>query len=532
MTDVRGEEAPGGGARPDEETLSAGVPGVMFPERAFSDAPGVRRLTRAEYRRVVADLTGVDASGLDVPAEFVAEHHSQIAGAQRVGNADTERFVTLGQRVAEERVGVLLAEQGCEVEDGACVRAWAEGMLELAWRGPVAQEDAEVFLALLEDERAGATGLERAQTFLAAALSTPRFLYRTEIGDGGGSADVALTPYEVAARLSFLVWQSTPDRALLEAAARGEMSTSEGRLGQLARMLEDPRAVHGTRAFVADWMGVFGDAIATKDASVLEGTDPELAREARASFDATVDDVLDLGGQARYVDVLDTRRFQVTAQIGALVGAEGPTQGLGPVDLGAERAGLLTHPLVLAAHTKESGASPFPIGAFVYGNVLCETIPVIEEIPEDTSGVDETGLTLRQKLEARTAAPECAACHTRIGPTGFAFLPFDPIGRWYAEDAQGRPYDTTGEIPVFGDTIAFADVTELTSQLAAHPAAARCVADRLFRWTYGRFEGPGDEEELGALRVLASDEEVAARELLEAIVASEAFTAARHGGDR
>ena len=501
-----------------------------FEARMFSTSPGLRRLTREEYRRTVTDLTGANGQALTIPAEFIASHHSQIAGAQKLGNTDVERFVALAEQIASARAPALLEQAGCETSDAPCVRQWAEGFLKLAWRGSPA--DRARYTALLEDERAGASELERVETFLIAALSSPHFLYRTELGETAPdpSGAVALTDSEVATRLSYLVWQSAPDIALLEAAERGELKTPEGRSKQLERMLQDERAAHGMRAFISDWMGVFGDAIGAKDASVLEGTDEALADEARASFEATIDALL-FHAPGSYLEVLSTDQVFVTPQLETIldvVASGEPERGLRSAKFGPERVGVLTHPHVLAAHTKESGASPFPIGAFIYESILCDTIPVLENIPEEVEGVDERDLTLRQRLEARTAGPTCAGCHVKIGPSGFAFLPFDPIGRYSATDALDRPYDTAGSVPVGEDTIIFEHVGELSKAISAHPAAARCVADRLFRWTYGRFEGPGDEAALNALRELSVEEQGASRALLEALVASEGFTRARH----
>lgn len=513
-------------AKPGEEVASSG--------RTFSTSPGIRRLTQVEYKRSVESLTGASTADLSVPEEFINAHHSQIAGAQKVGYTDVERFALIAEGIALERTDALLNEAGCGEDDAACTREWARSFLDLAWRAAVAPQSSARHMSLLDEARAGDTVRARAQTFVAAALCSPYFLYRTEIGASPvpSTQQVELTPAEIATRMSYLVWQSTPDRPLLDAAARGELASPEGRLAALERLMQDPRAKDGVRAFVADWMGVFGPNLGSKDADVLQGTNAQLAQEAARSFERSVDDIL-IDAKGGYLELLSTDRVFVTPQLAQIMGVphDGAQEdGLAQATLPAHRLGLLTHPLVLGAHTKESGASPFPIGAFIYENILCETIPVFENIPDEVAGVDERELTLRQRLEARTEGQPCAACHVKIGPSGFSFLPFDPVGRYSGEDALGRPWDTTGEVPVGqgGELLAFGDQAELARGLAAHPQAAQCVADRLFRWTHGRYEGPGDAQAIAELRELSVAQQSASGALLRALVSSDSFTQARH----
>ena len=521
------------GQRALEPSDDDDAPPATSNDRAFSTSPGIRRLTQIEYKKSVEFLTGVDAGPLNVPREFIQSHHSQIAGAQKVGYADVERFALVAQEIAQARTDALLDAAGCGPDDASCTKQWAEAFLTLAWRGADAPGSRARYLGLLELERAGDSVRQRAQTFVAAALCSPYFLYRTEIGasEGASGEVVELTGAEIATRMSYLVWQSTPDRELLEQAQQGALGTPSGRLEALERMMRDPRAVDGARAFVADWMGVFGPSLNTKDAEVLQGTDRSLPEEAQRSFEMSVDQLI-TQQQGGYLELLATDEVFVTPQIATIMGVayDGSQGEFQQAKLPEHRLGLLTHPVVLAAHTKESGASPFPIGAFIYENILCETIPVFENIPDEAEGVDEQALTLRQRLEARTQGQPCAACHVKIGPSGFSFLPFDPIGRYSATDALDRPYDTTGEVPVGAgeSTIAFGDQTDLARSLAAHPKAAQCVADRLFRWTHGRYEGSSDAGELGALRELSVSSMSDSGELLRALVSSASFTQARH----
>jgi hypothetical protein len=196
----------------------------------------------------------------------------------------------------------------------------------------------------------------------------------------------------------------------------------------------------------------------------------------------------------------------------------------------AERVGILMHPFVLAAHTKESGASPFTMGKFVYENVLCNTIgapAVVPQIPEDAPGA--TGQTYRQRLEAATSGSPCAACHVKIGPAGFAFLSFDPVGRYSATDKLGRLWDTSGTVPIGDQQVSFKNAAQLAKALANQNKTAECVARRMFRWAFGHFETEADESFASALETSAIDSKTSVRALLQSIVRSEEFTYVRVG---
>ena len=492
-------------------------------------SPGVRRLTRRQYVSTVKALLGVDLLLAKVPAEVVRKGHGQIASEQGVTYDVVDAFYELGLQAAQ----AAAASVSCAVDDKACTAQWADGFLRRAFRGPLDADTHALYAALLDAPEAGATARERLVTLIATALSSPNFLYRQEIGTGPLPADSAarvLSDYEVATRLSYLVWGREPDDELLSAAGAGRLLDSAERLRQLERLLAAPEASEGLRGFVRDWMGLYSGGIDKKDPEVLSGTLPELATSADQSFDLTVDDVLRKGARS-FTALLTVDSYYVDPSVGTVLGITNPPKTMAPVQLDPQkRLGILMHPVVVAAHTKESGASPFPIGKFIYENVLCNEIgpPAVNaKAPPDT--IDPMGKTLRQRLEEMTAAPLCQSCHTKIGPSGFAFLTFDPIGRHSPADKLGRPWDTSGSIPVDADTVAFKNAPELSRALARQAGVAHCVARRLFRWAYGRFEASGDATYVASLERAAVDQSASVHDLLAAIVGSQEFTLVRTG---
>lgn len=491
----------------------------------FVSSPQVRRLTVSEYRATVEDLFGVPLpTTLAVPREQTVKGHGTIAGAQQVGYADVNALLGAAEQVAEVAAPVLERELGpCAAT--ACRTQWLGGFLERAFRGPVDPATVERYLAVLESPEAGENPRERLQGLVVAVLSSPQFLYRKEVGVEGRGLRRTLSDDELAARLSYLLWQSGPDATLTAAARFGRLQDPQARRDQLERMMADPRFHRGVRALVRDWLDVTDNRIPLKSATTLQGTPDTLPALAEASLDQLIDDVAAApGGQLS--SLLTTRTAFVNATLAPLFGLTATGPSLQRVTLTGPRAGILMQPLVLSAHTKEAGVSPFPIGKFLLENVSCEevgnppaTFPTVDEPPG-------SGQTLRQTLEARTNSEPCVSCHVRIGPPGFAFLPFDPLGRYRATDGAGRPFDTSGSFRFerSGETVAFTDAAELSGKLASSSDVHRCVARRAFRFAYGRFESRVDAEAVLALEANATERSTELGALLEQLVTSDAFT--------
>jgi len=257
---------------------------------------------------------------------------------------------------------------------------------------------------------------------------------------------------------------------------------------------------------------------------VLDGTTSALASSVADSLARTTSDAL---GTGSFTALLRTPTWWVDAEVANLLGAT-VGDGTEAIELESQRAGMLMHPAVLAAHTKESGASPFTIGDFLAENVLCQPLGSPPELPSFDE-TDDPDATLRERLEALTAGPECQFCHQVIGPPGFAFLGFDPIGRYSASDGLGRPFDTSGEVPVGDDVITFDSAADLSIQLAEHPQTARCLARRLFRWTYGYFESDAVQEQVLDLEVSTVDSRTQVGMVLDALVTEDAFAQVLQG---
>ncbi|MEM9194091.1 MAG: DUF1592 domain-containing protein [Myxococcota bacterium] len=505
----------------EENEIPIGADGL--PELRTSN--GLRPLTRREYAHTVADLLGTSVDVDRAPLQTVVEGHGNISLRQEIVRSELETYYELALSAAEGAVGSL----ACEPVTDACAREFAEPLLRRAFREMPDGETAASYLGILDQSEAGETPSDRLVTLVTAVLTSSYFLFRREIGEGDVDRQGRrnLAGYEIASRLSFLVGERGPDDALLAAAEAGELTDPEARAQQLHRLLDSPEARIGMRGFVADWMGLIdpGSTIAQKNPEVLDGLANNVAARAGESLDRTVDHVL-FDSPGSFLGLLRTDQYFVDESIAPVLGLDGAGDfALASLDP-AERAGILMHPTVLAAHTTEGGASPFPVGKFVYENVLCGVLGPIPMVPEvDEAAIGE--VTLREYLEQVTSPEACATCHQFISPPGFAFLAYDPVGRFAPTDGEGRTIDTTGYLEVGDTPITFDNAADLSRQLADHPDAARCVAKRLFRWTYGHFEAERDAPYIASLGESAVAQEGAVEALMMELVRSNEFAQVR-----
>lgn len=519
------------GARPSPpsppDTGNAGELGDDgLPNLRSSD--GLRPLSRQEYVLTVASLLGVKPQADRVPLETLAAGHSKISLSQAIVRSKVESYYALGDQAALSAVAAL----DCKPVTAACATTFAQALLDRVFREVPDDDTRAHYMGILDNVNAGDTPGERLQTFIAAALSSPLFLYRKEIGhqatpDAKGQR--SLTQFEIAERLAYLLWEAPPDEALYEAAEAGKLQQADARVLHLQRMLKSEQTRTGLRGFVNDWMGLVDpeSRISAKNPEVLKNTPGDLEARAQASFAATVDNLLK-DGEGGFVNLMNANAYVADATLANFLntGSDGATSDGDAPSLRAldpeKRQGILLHPTVLAAHTGEGGASPFLLGKFIYENLLCGVLGEIPIFP----AVDESALqgkTLRQVLEDMTAPAACQTCHAKIGPPGFAFLSYDVLGRHSPTDGRGVAYDTRGVLSVAGQSIEFANAPQLSAALATHPQTARCVAKRLFRWTFGRFEAASDSELLNTLTAQSIKEATKVESLLTALVRSDAF---------
>ena len=216
------EDTGDGGSESETDDDADGEP--SRPDPAIGEhhtAIGLRRLSKLEYGSTVRDLLGVEEAETGLPDDQKVGSLSNNAHAKQLGLAELEAFSRAAEDASAAAVPSLELGDGCTPDqaDGACVTAWLPAFLRRAFRRAVSDAEvgryADLFAARVA---AGDPPAEALRLVLEAVLMSPHFLYRPELGTAGAGQAGALTSYEIASRLSYLVWGTMPDDALLDAA--------------------------------------------------------------------------------------------------------------------------------------------------------------------------------------------------------------------------------------------------------------------------------------------------------------------------
>lgn len=307
------------------------------------------------------------------------------------------------------------------------------------------------FYRLLRDDD-GLSHEEAIQDTIVSILMSPHFCYRVDlIGKGDGQRP--LTDDELASRLSYFLWSSSPDAELLAAAASGQLSQQKHLVAQVRRMLDDDR-VHGLAAeFAGNWLDFrrFEEHNAVDRERFPQFTD-ELRQ---AMFEEPIQFFVDVVRNDRSVlEFLDADHTFVNADLARHYGVS--DSGLSKtewrrVDRASDfgRGGLLPMSVFLTKNAPGLRTSPVKRGYWVVRRLLGERIPPpppnVPELPDDESKLGE--LTLREALAKHREHASCAGCHERIDSIGLAFEGFGPVGERRDKDLGGRPVDANAVFP-------------------------------------------------------------------------------------
>lgn len=495
-------------------------------------APVLRRLTYSQYVHTIDDLFG---AGLVLPTEL--EPDSRVAGLYAVGASVTsfsslgvERYETAAYNIADqvladaERRAALVTCTPTGAVDAACTTEVLSAFGRRAWRRPLTEAELTALTDIAVAAETTLDDFDAGLSFgLAALLQSPYFLFRPELGeaDPAGGGTLRYTSQEMAARLSYFLWDGPPDTALLDAAAAGDLVTDEGLHEQVTRMLDDDKARRGMRAFFSDMLELDELDDLTKDPLVFvymsEGLGASAREQTLADAETLVfDDDVDFRG---FLTATDTHLDRTLA---ALYDVPAPERdGFGGTTLpeSGGRRGFLGQASFLALQSHATSTSVTRRGQFIREVLLCQTLPsppagLNTAIPEAT---DELR-TMRERVGQHLEDPSCAGCHLAMDPIGLGLENFDGVGRWRTEE-NGASIDPSGDL----DGVAFADAWELGTVVSEHTAFAPCVNDTIYRFATGHEVGDAEEDLVGWHADGFHEEGYRVRALLEDIVMGPGF---------
>jgi hypothetical protein len=490
----------------DSAESSGGGSGELAPPSCTTRGPRmIRRLTNEQIHNTLRRAFADDAvPGGNVVTDPVVNGFRVDATQAVVRDLDAQLIMTYAETVADWAVTTKLGQlSSCQAMDAACVRTFVDALGARMFREPVAPAIAETYAKLFTAEASFADG---ARATIAAMIQSPLFLYRRELGTKQPDGSYALTPYEIASSLSYMLTSGPPDDDLLAAAAQGRLATRADLDREVARLLAEPASATTFGQFARDWLEV-GDL--PRRAKV----DPtnQLTDEIRAQMlDETASLFVHvLRAKAPLGELFTSSSTFAGDALARYYGLPGTTRATGILGLGS----------VLARHALADTSSPVQRGVLVRKRLLCEELAPPPPNVEANLAAPTTAMTTRQRYEAHSQATACKSCHTRIDPVGFAFERFDAFGRRRDQDG-GLPVDTHGELSGMSDgTIALDGLDSLSAYLARSTQVRECVTRYLSYFALG-LDGCSESE----LRAEIASGDGSLQSIVAAIVHSSHFT--------
>ncbi|MCH9681584.1 MAG: DUF1588 domain-containing protein [Deltaproteobacteria bacterium] len=457
--------------------------------------PKAGRLTDVQYRHTVLDVLGVALTDEDLealPADIpTGRDYSTTLEPQFFNSNYVLAYAELARIASAQLDPDALVSQygGCAQLDPSCREDLVSGLGQRLFRRPLTDQESTRYLdlavAIAQADQTDETHVVRG--IVQAMMQAPQFLYRIERETDGTAGELrTIDGYELATRLSYFLWQSAPDAALLEFAAgpAGDGVFDEDAVApQIERMIADGKFVRARTLFWGDYTMAVRSTFGTSDTALSDAL--------RSSLLATLDRISGSQGQPQPLsELFDARQLVMTPAVAELAGATPIGDGLQVYDVAdtVERLGVVTHPAFLASIGTTSFVGR---GLFLSERLLCQHVaeppPEVEDEIESTAQAT-SDMTPREASEFRFGLEAvCRGCHTQFEPVAYAFERYDMLGRHSATDDQGRPLYSDGLLPAFGDRpeISFHDARQLLASLAGVDAVYGCLVENMTQFGTG-----------------------------------------------
>lgn len=479
----------------------------------------IRRLTKTEYGNTLHDLLGVNP-------DIVASLPDEVSGEGYLNSLSPlqlEQYLAISEKVLNQVVALegepptaiqleLFGEPPTSETDAkANARKLAKSLARSAYRRPPSAAEVDVLLKVFELGRQNDLSYQAScRLMLKAILVSPQFLFITparEVETEKGI--VPLDDYQLASRLSYLLWATLPDAELLTLADQGKLHELPVLKDQVTRMLMDPRSRALFDGFGAQWLKLGNLHTRTFDPEkfpqMTAAMRSAMYDEARLFFESIVRENRSVS------DFIDSDYTFLNGNLASIYGLENTVTGpeMRKVKLtNGNRGGILGMPGVLAATSFPNRTSPVNRGVWVLEQVLGDHVPAA---PPDVPSLEKqdqkqvASLTLRERTELHRSEAVCANCHRLLDPIGFGLENFDAIGRWRDQDENGQAIDASGELP---GGRKFSNPKELKAIIAQHNAKfSRNLVERLLAYALcRRLEGYDEIVIDGLMQKIAKDD--------------------------
>lgn len=496
--------------------------------------PQIRRLTEVQYQATIADIFGPDIEirgrlEPDIRSGGLLAQGSSVASVSSAGLEDYESLArSIAQQVVDDKHYDHLI--GCAPSptdvDGRLCAAKALGAIgERLYRRPLVTAEIARYIALVQEaSRRAADFKQGIAAALSGMLTSPSFLFRIDrLASGGGVA--RLDGWSKAVRLSYFIWNSTPDDTLLAAASNGELDKPAGLARQVDRLLASPRMKEGVRAFFSDFLRLDDLNEVSKDATIYPAFTSGVPAAAREQTERTLIDLLVDRG-AGYDAVFTSRRVAINRTLSPLYGIPTPAGwSFHEFEADDPHTGLLTQIAFLAQHSHPGRSSPTLRGKALREILMCQPVPsppanVNFAVVQDVN--NPTLKTTRARLQAHLDDEECASCHKQTDPVGLSLEKFDSAGQ-LRERENGEPIDTRAEF--MKDH--YDGAAGLGPLLAKNKMVSDCLVQSVYRFGTGRALVPGDQATVEGLAQNFEKDGKHVPALFRAIATSPSFYAVR-----
>lgn len=523
-----GSDPPSPPAKPDYG------PRPPMPDTAAQT--GAQRLTVPQYGNTIRDIFGKD---INVPTAIEADAALDGfvaigASVSTISPSGVEKYEKAAFAIAQQVIAddahkaVVLQCKPTGPDDMACAKETVTRLGKKLYRRQLTDAETTRLTNIFMQASAALGGFDRGLEYaIAAMLQSPHFLYRPQVGeaDPAHAGQLRYTSLEMASRLSYFLWNSTPDDELLAAAEKGDLVNDAALGAQIERMLASARAHEGLRAFVTDWLKLRELDNLNKDPTLFTYYSPDLGPMVREETLRLFEHlVFELDTDVR--EIMTTRQTFVNTKLASMYMIASPAdEGFNLVEFpeNSPRVGLLGHASILALHSHPRATSSTLRGKFIREGLLCDTIPpppanVNTGLPEPS----QTARTLRERMQPHLQDPVCKSCHILLDPIGLGLENFDAIGRYRAKEV-GAVIDASGDL----DGVKFADARALSKGIHDSPKFAPCIVRKVFSYATGFRPADADAATLRTLHWDFRDSGYRMKELLKLVAMSPAFRLAQ-----
>ncbi len=487
---------------------SLGEVGGSFKQcspKSDSGLAAAHRVSNEQYNNIARDLLFITTRPADqLPSVLYERFDNEAEALANISANHLEIYWTMAETLANEAVAKSLNKIAVCIPNNTqtapqastCINQSIEKFALRAFRKKPSSETLTRLRKVYDSN--SATFNEGFSLVVRSILSSPRFLYHTVDSEQALVAGIEdLDAFEMAARLSFFLWNTMPDDQLLEVASKDQLRQPEILRQQIDRMFKDPKISGLTHSFAAQWFGVSDLRTTVQiDKKLYPAYDDSLVTSAYGETSLFFNDLVI--NDRPLTEVLTSQRSYLDSNLAKVYGLPDPGPGFKLVNLPtADRRGLLTQASIMMADGATERTVPIHRGLWVMKRLSCNE----PEMPNDalrqvieqaTSGKEYTEGQIRERLaEHQRVGPSCMACHAMMDPVGLAFEKYNPIGEIRTHYRDGLPVDSSGQMEFANETGGyttgrFEGAVELSQKLATDARVHKCMSEHLFAYALQR----------------------------------------------